>query len=343
MKQLERGVFVFDSPPSINAFSAVVGKKEGEGPLSSYFDHIFTDTKLGQNTWEQAESRLQTEAVTRTLKKANCAPEDVSLLFAGDLLNQCIGSTYGLRDLGIPLFGLYGACSTMAESLVLASLMTASGAVSRALAVTSSHFCSAERQFRFPLEYGGVRTPTAQWTVTGAGAALVCAEGDGPYVAAVTAGRIRDLGITDVNNMGAAMAPAAADTIKRFLSATKTAPNDYDLILTGDLGFVGSSLLCELLRMEQFQIEPVHNDCGKMIFNRESQDVHAGGSGCGCSASVLCSYILSGLKSRRLHRVLFAATGALMSPTSIQQGESIPGISHAVLLTASKEDIPWNC
>lgn len=343
MKQLERGVFVFHSPPSIQSFSAVVGKKEGEGPLGCYFDHIFADTTLGENTWEQAESRLQTEAVTRTLKKANCTPENVSLLFAGDLLNQCIGSTYGLRDLGIPMFGLYGACSTMAESLALASLMTSSGAVQRSIAVTSSHFCAAERQFRFPLEYGSVRPPTAQWTVTGAGAALVCAEGDGPYAAAVAVGRICDLGITDICNMGAAMAPAAADTIKRFLSATKTVPNDYDLILTGDLGFVGSSLLCELLRMEQIPIDSVHNDCGKMIFNRESQDVHAGGSGCGCSASVLCSYILSGLKSRRFHRVLFAATGALMSTTSIQQGESIPGISHAVLLTASKEDIPWIC
>ena len=335
MKQLERGVFVFDSPPSINAFSAVVGKKEGEGPLSSYFDHIFTDTKLGQNTWEQAESRLQTEAVTRTLKKANCAPEDVSLLFAGDLLNQCIGSTYGLRDLGIPLFGLYGACSTMAESLVLASLMTASGAVSRALAVTSSHFCSAERQFRFPLEYGGVRTPTAQWTVTGAGAALVCAEGDGPYVAAVTAGRIRDLGITDVNNMGAAMAPAAADTIKRFLSATKTAPDDYDLILTGDLGEVGSKLMKELLKRDGFIIKNNHRDCGLLIYDQKAQDVHAGGSGCGCSAVVLCSIILNKLKNNELKNILFMATGALMSPTSTQQGESIPSIAHLINIKSS--------
>jgi len=331
-----RATFRLDHRPSIRSFAAVVGKKEGEGPLRDFFDHIFIDTKLGQDTWEKAESQLQKESLSRALEKGNLSSEEIELLFAGDLLNQCIGSSYGLREMNIPFLGLYGACSTMAESLLLAALSVDSGAVKLAAAVTSSHFCSAERQFRYPLEYGGVRPPTAQWTVTGSGAAIVSDTGSGPYIDAVTVGKICDLGVTDINNMGAAMAPAAADTLTRFFTDTQTKPADYDLILTGDLGFIGSELLYELMERNGFDIRTQHNDCGKMIFDREGQDVHAGGSGCGCGASVLCSYVLSGLRSGRMQRVLFMATGALMSTVSNQQGESIPSIAHLLLLSAQK-------
>ena len=334
---IDRATFRFERRPSIRSFAAVVGKKEGEGPLHDFFDRIFIDTKLGQDSWEKAESQLQKEALSCAMQKGGLSAEEIELLFAGDLLNQCIGSSYGLRDMNIPFMGLYGACSTMAESLLLAAFSVDSGAVKQAAAVTSSHFCSAERQFRYPLEYGGVRPPTAQWTVTGSGAAIVSDTGGAPYIQMATVGKICDLGVTDINNMGAAMAPAAADTLTRFLQDTGTRPEDYDLILTGDLGFVGSDLLYELMEANGFDIRTQHNDCGKMIFDREAQDVHAGGSGCGCSASVLCSYILSGLRSGRMQRVLFMATGALMSTVSNQQGETIPAIAHLLFLSAQKE------
>lgn len=337
-----RGVFRFKTAPSVSSFAAVVGKKEGEGPLAVHFDRIFTDTRLGQESWEKAESQLQKNALDIALTKGNLSPEQIDLLFAGDLLNQCIGSSYGLRDLQIPFFGLYGACSTMAESLMLAAMQVDSGCASHAAAVTSSHFCSAERQFRYPLEYGGIRAPTAQWTVTGSGAAIVSHVDTAPYLLAAAVGKIVDMGITDINNMGAAMAPAAADTLIRFFHATGTRPSEYDLILTGDLGFVGSSLLYELTERDGYIIRTRHNDCGMMIFDREKQDVHAGGSGCGCSASVLCSFILSEIKKGRLNRVLFLATGALMSTVSNQQGETIPAIAHLLLITSKKEAFPWN-
>ena len=318
------------SAPRIIAWAAAVGKKEGDGPLGAEFDFIAQDTTMGQPSWEKAESLFQKTAVRLALGKAKLAPTDIDVMFAGDLLDQCIGSTFGLRDFGVPLVGLFGACSTMALSLINASLYVDCAAANRAIAVTSSHFCSAERQFRQPLDYGGQRTPTAQWTVTGSGA-LIVAKGDrGVYVDSFTVGRPIDLGVTDANNMGAAMAPAAADTIKRCLSDTKTVPDDYDLIVTGDLGVVGSKLLTELLQKGGIDISRVHRDCGVLIFDIEAQDVHAGGSGCGCSASVLCSHLLNRLKDGRLHNVLFCATGALMSPTSSQQGESIPGIAHLV-------------
>lgn len=337
-----RGVFLLDTAPSVSSFAAVAGKKEGEGPLGVHFDRTFNDTRLGQESWEKAESQLQKNALEIALQKGNLSPEQIGLLFAGDLLNQCIGSSYGLRDLQIPFFGVYGACSTMAESLMLAAMSVDSGTVSHAAAVTSSHFCSAERQFRYPLEYGGIRTPTAQWTVTGSGAAVVSHTDTAPYLLAAAAGRIVDLGVTDINNMGAAMAPAAADTLIRFFHATDTRPSEYDLILTGDLGFVGSSLLYELTERDGYIIRTRHNDCGMMIFDREKQDVHAGGSGCGCSASVLCSFILNEIKKGRLNRVLFLATGALMSTVSNQQGETIPAIAHLLLITSKKEAFPWN-
>lgn len=322
------------SRPTILGYAAVVGKKEGEGPLSRSYDMIFEDTTLGEKTWEKAESVLQREAFTRALNKAALSPSQVNYLFAGDLLNQSIASTFGLREYGVPLYGQFGACSTMAQTLSLAAIFVDSGAADICAAITSSHFCTAERQFRYPLEYGGQRPQTAQWTATAAGAAIVGLGGSGIRVADVTAGYITDLGISDTNNMGAAMAPAAAETIANYFKDTETKPDDYDLIVTGDLAAVGSDLLRQLLERKGYPLGTNYNDCGLLIYDRNKQDVHAGGSGCGCSAAVLCSYILNKMQSGDLKNVLFIGTGALMSPTSSQQGESIPGIAHLVHLVA---------
>lgn len=319
--------------PSIEGFAAVCGKKESEGPLGGQFDKEFNDSTLGEDSWEKAESMLQTESTNALLQKTKIEASSVDLIFAGDLLNQCISSTFGLRELNIPFLGQYGACSTMAQTLALASIFVDSGAARRCIAVTSSHFCTAERQFRLPLEYGGQRTPTAQWTVTGSGAAMVSRGDFTIAVEEVTIGRIVDLGIKDAANMGAAMAPAASTTLLDFFHDTGTSPQEYGGIFTGDLGEVGSTLLYELLEREGVDIRSQHNDCGLMIYDRDKQDVHAGGSGCGCSASVLCSAILGKMEHGDLNNVLFMATGALMSTTSSQQGESIPGIAHLVHLT----------
>ena len=334
-ERLGKYTIVLNSHPSVTGFAAVVGKTEGEGPLKDEFDFVFEDDTLGEASFEKAESSLQKEAVTRALSKAGKTPDEVDFSLAGDLLNQCIGSSFGLRSLNMPFIGLYGACSTMALSLGLASMLVDCGAARVTAASTSSHFCSAERQFRLPLEYGGQRTPTSQRTATAAGASVVEKKQSGkPAVDAVTIGRITDLGIKDANNMGAAMAPAAANTIADFLQDTSSSPSDFDMILTGDLGKVGSKLLCELLQKDRgIDIESVHADCGLLLYDTEKQDVHAGGSGCGCGASVLNSYIMRRLESGELSRVLFVATGALMSPTSSLQGESIPSIAHAVLLS----------
>lgn len=322
--------------PVIAGSAAVVGKKEGEGPLAEEFDHIFSDTTMGENSWEKAESALSREAVIRALAKAEVSSADVDVIFSGDLLNQCIATTFGLRELDMPFAGLYGACSTMALSLAMAGVFTDCGAANTAVAATSSHFASAEKQFRYPLEYGGQRPPAAQWTATAAGAAVVKKEGGGPTIEQVLFGRIQDLGIKDANNMGAAMAPAACATIADFLRDTNTKPSDYDMILTGDLGVVGSHLLCELMqKQENIDITAVHADCGMMLYAIDEQDVNAGASGCGCSGSVVCSYIMRRLKAGELKRVLFVGTGALMSTTSSRLGESIPGIAHAVLLTST--------
>lgn len=334
-ERLGKYTLALNSHPSVTGFAAVVGKTEGEGPLKDEFDFIFEDDTLGEASFEKAESALQKEAVTRALSKSGKTPGEVDFSLAGDLLDQCIGSSFGLRSLNMPFIGLYGACSTMALSLGLASMLVDCGAARVTVASTSSHFCSAERQFRLPLEYGGQRTPTSQRTATAAGASVVEKKQSGkPAVDAVTIGRITDLGIKDANNMGAAMAPAAANTIADFLQDTSSSPSDFDMILTGDLGKVGSKLLCELLQKDRgIDIESVHADCGLLLYDTEKQDVHAGGSGCGCGASVLNSYIMRRLESGELSRVLFVATGALMSPTSSLQGESIPSIAHAVLLS----------
>lgn len=332
MSRIGRYTIAYSNQPVVAGFGSVAGKKESEGPLKEYFHKIEYDTKLGCDTWEQAESMLQKEAIQIALEKAQISGELIQLAFGGDLLNQCISTGYSIRGFNIPFLGQYGACSTMVQSLILAGLMVDGGYCKNSLAVTSSHFCSAERQFRFPLEYGGQRTPTAQWTVTGSGAIVVSRYGNGPRLKHCTIGKVVDMGVTDINNMGAAMAPAACDTIKSFLIDTKTKPSDYDLILTGDLGRTGSQLLLELLQKENIDISRLHNDCGMMIYDIEKQDVHAGGSGCGCCGSVLCGYVLENMCKGKLKNILVAATGALMSPTANQQGESTPGIAHLIHL-----------
>lgn len=319
-----------ENPPSVIGYGAVASKKESEGPLAQYIDTLTDDPMFGQKTWEMAESRMQQQVSDIALNKCGLTTADISYVFAGDLLNQCIGSHYGLRETGIPMFGLYGACSTMAESIALSALFQEAGFASNTMAVTSSHFCTSERQFRFPLAYGGQRTPTSQWTVTGAGAAVLGAGSMPPYVRALTIGSIADRGVKDMANMGAAMAPAAAQTLLRFFCDTLTSADNYDLILTGDLGAVGTDLLCQLMERDGYDIQKKHNDCGLMIYDRATQNVEAGGSGCGCSATVLCSYIFQSMREGKLNDVLFIATGALMSPVSIQQGQSIPCIAHLV-------------
>lgn len=334
-KRIGKYTIQMENMPSIEGYASVCGKKEAEGPLGKFFDQTFDDTTLGESSWEKAESKLQLKAVNLAIEKSNINSKDINFIFAGDLLNQCISSTFGLRNLNIPFLGQYGACSTMAQTLALASIMVDTGVANNCIAVTSSHFCSAERQFRFPLEYGGQRTPTAQWTVTGSGAIVVGSNGQNPKISSVTIGRITDLGIKDANNMGAAMAPAAAATLEDFFCDTATKPDDYDLILTGDLGEVGSKLMKELLERDGIHIKNNHKDCGLLIYDQKAQDVHAGGSGCGCSATVLCSIILNKLKNNELKNILFMATGALMSPTSTQQGESIPSVAHLINIKSS--------
>ena len=333
MRRVGRGCLAFERPPALLGRAAVGGKREAQGPLGADFDKTFGDTSLGMDTWEQAEAQLQKEAVALALARAGLGPENLDLIFAGDLLNQCISSTFGVMGYQVPFLGQYGACSTMAQALLLAALAVESGAARQAAAVTSSHFCSAERQFRLPLEYGGQRSPTAQWTATAAGCAVVGLSGR-VKVRGGLVGKIVDLGVKDPANMGAAMAPAAADSIARYLRDTGTAPGDYDGIFTGDLGAVGTALLYQLLAEEGVHLQRVHDDCGLLLYDRQRQDVHAGGSGCGCSAAVLCGHLLKRMEQGELGDILFCATGALMSPTSQQQGQSIPGVCHVVHLTA---------
>lgn len=320
--------------PVIVGYAAVGGKKEGQGPLGKQLDAVFEDTRLGQKTWEQAESALQREALTRALDKTGLSPSQLQYLFAGDLLNQNIASTFGLREMNVPLIGQFGACSTMGQTMAVAAVFVDSGAADLCGAVTSSHFCTAERQFRFPLEYGGQRTPTSQWTATASGAVVIGRGGKGVQIREVCIGRVQDLGVTDMNNMGAAMAPAAADTLCHYFEDTGTTPADYDLIVTGDLGLVGSQLNRKLLEEKGYELGDNYTDCGLLLFDLDEQDVHAGGSGCGCSAAVLCAHLLPQLEQGRLKSILFCPTGALMSPTSSQQGESIPGICHVLHLVS---------
>lgn len=322
--------FFFHQMPVIAAWASVAGKKESEGPLKDYFDITQKDSYFGQSSWEQAEKHMQELALKTLCKKANIQMSSLGVVASGDLLNQCIGSSFTLRNASVPHLGLYGACSTMAESLLIASMAVGGGFMDNAVAMTSSHFASSERQYRFPLGYGGQRTPTAQWTVTGSGAALVCASGKGPRIRACTVGNVVDLGIKDANNMGAAMAPAALDTIRQHFEDTNTDADAFDLIVTGDLGQIGKELLLTMSRKAGLNLGGKLTDCGTLVFDTLKQDVHAGGSGCGCSAITLCGYLLNKLDTGKLKRILFCGTGALLSPTSTQQGLSIPGVCHAI-------------
>ena len=323
----------FTQKPIITAWASVAGKKEKMGPLGHGFDVTNDDTYFGETTWEQGEKKMQQIALETLASKAGLLQTDFELVFSGDLLNQCIGSSFTLRNTGIPHLGLYGACSTMAESLLLASMTVSGGYFDKVVAMTSSHFASSERQYRFPLGYGGQRTPTAQWTVTGSGAALVCSYGNGPRIESCTVGTVTDLGIKDANNMGAAMAPAALATIKAHFEDMHTSEADYDLIVTGDLGQVGKDALLALGRKEGLTLAGKLQDCGTLVFDLQKQDVHAGGSGCGCSAITLCSELLNKLNTGKLKKILFCGTGALLSPTSTQQGLPIPGVCHAVCIS----------
>ncbi len=324
----------------ILASASAVGKKEADGPLGGSFDLCDPDGRFGMRTWESAESEMQRVAFNTVMAKLGIRDRDVDALFAGDLLNQCVGSAYGLLGFDIPYFGLYGACSTCAEGLLLASLAVTGGELHQCGIVTSSHYCSAERQYRTPIEYGSQRPPTAQWTVTGAGAFLVGRADENPTsrvrITRGMAGKAMEKGVNDANNMGAAMAPAAADTLLRFFRDTGESPQDYDWIVTGDLGFEGGAILRELMCAEGMPLEH-YTDCGQLIYERKRQDVHGGGSGCGCSAVVMASHFVPRLQKGEIRRMLFLATGAMMSPDSIKQGESIPAVAHLLELTSEIE------
>ena len=332
-----RQSFVLPQLPVIRNWASVAGKKESEGPLAHTFDITSQDTYFGEKTWEQAEKKMQQMALHKLAEKAGMKKEEFELVLSGDLLNQCIGSSFSLRNTGIPHLGLYGACSTMAESLLLSSVMVGGGFADKVVAQTSSHFASSERQYRFPLGYGGQRTPTSQWTVTGSGAALVCSSGTGPRIECCTLGTVTDLGIKDANNMGAAMAPAAFETIRAHMQDLNRTPEDFDLIVTGDLGQLGKELLLELGRRNHLPLGGKLTDCGTLVFDNTTQDVHEGGSGCGCSAITLCGYLLNQLNEGKLRRILFCGTGALLSPTSTQQGLPIPGVCHAVSIITGRD------
>ena len=329
MEKLGKQTIKFNTPPTITDCNSIVGPKEAQGPLCKYFDQTLEDEFWGEKTWEKAESKILKETVYSAVKKSNLPISSIDYCFAGDLLNQCISSSFGLREINLPFFGVFGACSTFVESMCLGSICIESFA-ENVLCATSSHFCSAEKQFRFPLELGNQRPPTAQWTVTGSGAVILSKNGQGPYITHITPGKIVDMGIKDANNMGAAMAPAALDTLICHFNDTGRSPNYYDAIITGDLGHIGKDILLELSADKGYNIKNNYNDCGVLIFDKESQDTHSGGSGCGCCASVFSGYFYKQLKEQKIKRLLLIATGALTNSTSSQQGESIPGIAHAI-------------
>ena len=335
-RRLGRQTVALLRPPSVVSYANVGGKFEANGPLAEHFDLLCTDSFFGKDTWEQAESAMQQEALTRALEKGGLTPAELDYVLAGDLLNQCIGTAFGLRDFQIPFFGLYGACSTMGESLALGSLLISGGHARTAACMTSSHYCTAERQYRMPVPYGSQRTPTAQWTATAAGCCILGDQGDGPYITHVTCGKIVDMGITDVNNMGAAMAPAAYATLHAHFEETGRSPDFYDLIVTGDLGSLGKEIVTDFFQRDGIDLRGRYDDCGVLLFDPTTQDVHAGGSGCGCSAVVLTGHLLREMRRGTYRNLLFCGTGALHSPTATMQGESIPGICHAVAITTEK-------
>lgn len=330
MQKLGKQTIKFDTPPTITSTACIVGPKEADGPLASYFDKCLDDEFWGEETWEKAESKIIKETVSLAVAKSSIASQNIDYCFAGDLLNQCISSSFGLRELNIPFFGVFGACSTFVESMSLGSVFIDGGAAQNVLCATSSHFCSAEKQFRFPLELGNQRPPTSQWTVTGSGAAVLSKSGNGPYITHITPGKIVDLGIKDANNMGAAMAPAAVDTLLTHFKDTGRAPSYYDLILTGDLGHIGKEITVDMMKTHGYNIKSNYNDCGVLIFDKATQDTHSGGSGCACCGTVFSGYVFKQLQEKKVQKVLLVATGALTNSTSAQQGETIPGIAHAV-------------
>ena len=331
IKRIGNQTLALSDAPAVEGYAAVVGKKEGAGPLGKRFDLISEDSYFGEGSWEKAESHMLRQCFSLACDKAKLPPSELQYILAGDLLNQCVSSAFAMRESKTPYLGLYGACSTMAEGLSLGALLVEGGAASHVCALTGSHFCTAERQYRFPLEYGGQRTPSSQWTVTGAGAVVLGKSGR-IRVTHVTHGRIIDAGIKDPNSMGSAMAPAAFDTLRAHFRDTRRSPEDYGAIFTGDLGALGHDILQALFKADGVELGPRYMDCGVLIYDLATQEVNAGGSGCGCCASVLAGHILQAMEDGVWERVLFAATGALMSPTSSQQGESIPGICHAVVL-----------
>lgn len=329
MKKLGKQSIQFDNPPSILDCASIVGPKEAQGPLSKYFDQTLDDEFWGENTWEKAESKIIKETVNMAIAKSGIPVNEIDCCFAGDLLNQCISSSFGLREINIPFFGVFGACSTFVESMSLGAICAESFA-ENVLCATSSHFCSAEKQFRFPLELGNQRPPTSQWTVTGSGATVLAKSGSGPYITTITPGKIVDMGIKDANNMGAAMAPAFADTLVSHFLDTGRTPSYYDAIISGDLGYIGKDIAIDILASQGYNIKSNYNDCGVLIFDKNAQDTHSGGSGCACIGTVFSGYFFKQLKEKKIKKILLIATGALMNSTSSQQGESIPSIAHAI-------------
>lgn len=335
MKKIGMQTIIMENLPYILETSSIVGPKESAGPLAKYFDKCLEDEFWCEKTWEKAESKIIKENVNALIAKSGIASSEIDYCFAGDLLNQCISSSFGLRETNLPFFGIFGACSTFVEGLCLGSVFVDSGAAENVLCATSSHFCSAEKQFRFPLELGNQRPQSAQWTVTGSGAAILSNSNHGkecPRITYVTPGKIVDMGVKDTNNMGAAMAPAALDTLVTHFKDTGRKPSYYDAIITGDLGYVGKEILTELAETKGYNIKNNYDDCGVLIFDKEKQDTHSGGSGCACIASVFSGYFYQMLKEKKINKILLIATGALMNSTSSQQGESIPGIAHAVAI-----------
>lgn len=330
MKKIGKQSYKLQTPVTILSTASIVGPKEGQGPLCKYFDQFLEDEFWGEKSWEKAESKIIKETTNMAIAKSGIASNEIDFCFAGDLLNQCISSSFGLREINIPFFGVFGACSTFIESMLLGSMCIDGDFAQNVVCSASSHFCSAEKQFRFPLELGNQRPPTSQWTVTGSGSSVLTKDGTGPYITTLTPGKIVDMGIKDANNMGAAMATAAFDTLITHFNDTGRSPSYYDAIFTGDLGYIGKEILIDLAQTKGFNIKANYNDCGVLIFDKEKQDTHSGGSGCGCIASVFSGYIYDLLKKQKYKKVLLIGTGSLMNSTSSQQGESIPGIAHAI-------------
>ena len=329
MKKIGKQTISFDSPPTITECNSIVGPKEAQGPLAKYFDLTLDDEFWGEKSWEKAESKIIKENVNALVTKSGISTNNIDCIFAGDLLNQCISSSFGLRDSNIPFIGMFGACSTFVESMCMGAIAIESFA-QNVICATSSHFCSAEKQFRFPLELGNQRHQTSQWTVTGSGATLLSKDGAGPFITNITLGKIVDMGIKDANNMGAAMAPAFVDTLLAHFLDTGRNPSYYDAIISGDLGKIGKDIAIDIAMSKGYNIKSNYNDCGLMIFDTKAQDTHAGGSGCACCGSVFSGFLFKQLKEKKIKKLLLIATGALMNSTSSQQGETIPGIAHAV-------------